>query len=173
MISFLSNILPKTLLINLYKNLPFPKKIKKWIVWRGNKHFLVAVLGVILNSENKILLLKHTYRKKPWGIPSGWINYEDPKKGLIREIYEETSFKVKIDKLIHTEYVKAPHRINLFYLGKYVSGEFTPNAEISEFGFFDSDSLPDGTSKDLKVLVKKLIKMTAAPHFTHEERCPR
>ena len=156
MIRLLSKILPKAMLVSLYKNLPISKKLKAWIVWRANKRFLVAVLGIITNGENKILLLKHTYRKRPWGIPSGWLDYEDPKAGLEREIYEETNFKVKIEKLIYTEYVTVPNRINIFYVGKYISGEFTSNEEIADYGFFDLNNLPDGISKDLKSLLEKL-----------------
>ena len=159
MISFLSKILPKKLLINLYKNLPIPKKLRTWVVYRANKRFLVAVLGIIFNNENKILLLKHTYRKKPWGIPSGWIGYENPEKGLIREIYEETNFKVEIEKLIYTEYVKIlPHRINIFYIGRYVSGEFISNEEISEYGFFDIDNLPEEVSNDLEMVLNLITR---------------
>ena len=107
------------------------------------------------------MLLKHTYRKKPWGIPSGWIEYENPETGLIREIYEETNFKVKINKLIYTEYVSAPQRINIFYLGEYISGEFKSNAEITEYKFFDINNLPDdcNISNDLEVLLKKIIRI--------------
>ena len=159
MISFLTKILPKKLLINLYKNLPIPHKLKTWVVWRANKRFLVAVMGIILNNENKLLLLKHTYRKKPWGIPSGWLDYENPGTGLIREIYEETNFKIEIEKLIYTEYVKIPpRRINIFYTGRYVSGEFISNEEITEYGFFDINNLPDEVSKDLEHLMDSITK---------------
>ena len=159
MISFLSKIIPKKFLIMLYKSLPIPIVIKKWIIWRANKHFLVAVLGIILNAENKILLLKHTYRRKmPWGIPSGWLEYEDPEAGLAREIHEETNYKVEIGKLIYTEYVKTPHRINLFYIGRYISGEFVGNAEISECGFFAIDNLPDGIQRELEIILKIVNK---------------
>jgi len=153
MIKLLVKLMPHKLIVFLYKKLPLPMSVKNSIVYRANKHFLVAVLGLITNSDGKILLLYHTYRKDPWGIPSGWIEDEEPDEGLKREIFEETNFIAGIDKIIRTEYAKNPRRINLYFRGHIKSGEFRPCEEISDYGFFDIDSLPENLSKDQMDLI--------------------
>lgn len=137
-------LIPESILVKLYKKLPLPLSVKKKVIWYGNRRFLVSVQGIILNNKNEVLLLKHTYRKNPWGIPGGWMDYEHPSQGLVREIYEETSFKISVIDVIKTEYVSSQKAINIIFSGKYISGEFTPNSEISEYGFFTGDNLPNG-----------------------------
>ncbi|MCL1858884.1 MAG: NUDIX hydrolase [Oscillospiraceae bacterium] len=128
------------------------------IVYRANKRFLVAVLGLITNGDGKILLVYHTYRKSPWGIHSGWIENEEPEEGLKREILEETNFIVEVDKLIKTEYAKNPRRINLYFRGHLKSGEFKACEEVSDYGFFNIDSLPENLSQDQKDLIIKELR---------------
>lgn len=137
-------LIPESILVKLYKKLPLPLSVKKKVIWYGNRRFLVSVQGIILNHKNEVLLLKHTYRKKPWGIPGGWLEYEHPSQGLIREIYEETNFEITVTNVIKTEYASSQNAINIIFSGKYINGEFTPNSEISEYGFFDGNNLPDG-----------------------------
>ena len=153
MIKLLTKLMPKKLLVYLYKKLPLPMGIKNMIVSRANKHFLVAVLGLITNNDGKILLLYHTYRKDPWGIPSGWIECEEPDEGLKREIFEETNFIVEIGRIFKTEYANKPRRINLYFRGHIKSGEFKACEEVSDYGFFDIDSLPENLSQDQKDLI--------------------
>ena len=160
MIRFLVKIIPKRFLILLYKKLPFPINFKRLIIYRANKKFLVAVLGIIKNEENKILLLNHTYRKaEPWGIPSGYIENENPGEGLKREIFEETNFVAELDRVIHTEYCDGdraiPPRINIYFSGRIKSGIFKPCDEISGYNFAGIKDLPEYMPDYQKALIKK------------------
>ncbi|MEI6690585.1 MAG: NUDIX domain-containing protein [bacterium] len=63
--------------------------------------FMVAVGGIIVNNDGKILVLKRS-SKLDWQ-PSEWetmygriAQFEDPQKGLIREIGEEIGITVEI-----------------------------------------------------------------------------
>ena len=133
-------------------------RVKNMIVYRANKRFLVAVLGLITNGDGNVLLVYHTYRKDPWGIPGGWIEDEEPSDGLKREIFEETNFIVEIDGLIKTEYAKNPRRINLYFRGHITGGVFKACAEVSDYGFFDIYSLPEDLSVDQKNFITSELK---------------
>ena len=158
MLQFLVKLIPRKFLILLYKKLPLSLNFKKKIIYRANKKFLVAVLGIIINDDGKILLLNHTYRKaEPWGIPSGYIEWESPEEGLKREIFEETNFIVDLDKIIHTEYGKSPPRINIYFSGRIKSGIFKSCEEISDYNFADIKDLPDYMPDYQKELIKRAV----------------
>lgn len=159
MIRWITNLIPQNILILLWRYLPIPKKMKKYFVKQASRQFLVAVLGIIENEKGEVLLLKHTYRSEPWGIPSGWMEYEEPENGLVREIYEETQLKVEINGLLKATYLDDPHRVDLYYRGRIVSGgKFKPSYEVSEYGFFDIDGLPDGLPANQKKIITNVLK---------------
>ncbi|WP_138493791.1 NUDIX hydrolase [Paenibacillus pinistramenti] len=143
MLSRLIRKLPNRWLVWMYVHFP-GKGLKDWMVYRSQAKFLMAVLAVVTNEKGEILLLRHTYRKEPWGIPGGWMQYESPKRALEREIYEETSFKVKALGEAIPIYAEKPHRIELLYRARLISGTFKPNEEISECRFCRFGEWPEG-----------------------------
>jgi len=154
----ISKIIPKSLAVLLWR-IPLPKFLKNFIIWHTNHHFLVAVLGIVVNDRGEILLLRHTYRDEPWGIPGGWMNYEQPWDGLKREVYEETGLRISIDKVVKASYTSDPHRIDILMCGRFINGEFRPSAEVSEYGFFKVGQWPVGMPNKQKVLIEQVISM--------------
>ncbi len=143
--------------VALWKRMKW-KSLRGMVTKAANKKFLVATQGIIVNDEKEILLLKHTYRKLPWGVPGGWLVYEAPDVGLMREIAEETGFEVEIQKLLQVEYCKSIYKVNaieIWFLGRYIKGAFVPSAEVSDYGFFSIDSLPDPMPQNQKHSIKK------------------
>jgi len=158
MLKKIAKMLPRKTLVSLYRKLPLSIGVKRRIVYCANERFLVAVLGIIMNDDRKVLLLKHTYRRaEPWGLPSGYIEKEDPNAGLQREIFEETSFTVEIGQIIYTGYADNPPRINLYFSGRITSGEFKSCEEISECDFFDIKDLPGYMPNYEKELIRKVL----------------
>jgi ADP-ribose pyrophosphatase YjhB (NUDIX family) len=106
--------------------------------------FQVFAAAVIFDKDNRIMLVKSTYQRfHPWGLPGGGLNYgEPPDAAVIREVWEETSLRVGIEDLI---FVKTwiPDRVGIYYLCNIVDGEFQPSDEVSEYGYFSLDDLPD------------------------------
>jgi len=115
--------------------------------------FQVFSAAVILDNENRIMLVKLTYqRKHPWGLPGGGLNYgESPEDAVVREVWEETSMKVGIEKFL---FVKAwtPDRIGMYFLCNITDGLFKPSDEVSEIGYFSLDNLPDVRPLDFKLI---------------------
>src|ERR1051326_7631733 len=64
--------------------------------------FQVFAVAVVFNSQHQILLVKTTYnRLHPWGLRGGSLEYgEAPEEAAVREILEETSIQVEIEKFL-------------------------------------------------------------------------
>lgn len=105
--------------------------------------FLVGVTGIIFNDKDEILLFRHTYRSHAWSLPGGYLKSgEHPKEALEREIKEESNLVVSVDHQLKTRTDRESARLDMCYTGICIGGEFTPSKEVSEYGFFSTDTMP-------------------------------
>lgn len=104
--------------------------------------------GII--KDNEILLAKEISDNK-WTLPGGWADVsESPTEGIIREVSEETGYKVQVRKLIaikdrnlHPYKPQYPfHVYKLFFLCDLIGGNAKKNIEISDIAFFKFGQLP-------------------------------
>jgi len=114
--------------------------------------FQVFSAGVIFR-EGEILLVKSTYQRiHPWGLPGGGLERgESPEATVIRELYEETSFEVEVERLLFVKTMWID-RVGVYFLCRHVGGEFVPSDEISEYGYFRPDNLPDVRPLDIRLI---------------------
>ena len=121
--------------------------------------FQVFSAAVIFDDQKRILLVKLTYQRfHPWGMPGGGLEYgETAENAVIREIWEETGLKVKIDKLLLNRTVP-PDKFALYYLCTITDGSFQPSDEVSEYGYFHLDNLPDIRPRDY-ALINEIYKL--------------
>lgn len=140
----------------------FPDWLHVLTAWIVRPKFLLAVAAIIFDEEGRILLFKHTYRRYQWGIPAGGLEYgEQPENAILREFFEETGVKIKVQKLLFFDVSKEFSRhASLIYLCTIVSGKFQPSLEISEIQYFDVDRLPHMllAEKDLIKRITNLIQ---------------
>jgi ADP-ribose pyrophosphatase YjhB (NUDIX family) len=115
--------------------------------------FVVGVAAVIFDEDGRIFLGKSTYQRfHPWGILGGGLEHgEDAEEAVVREVWEETSIQVKVEKLLLIRSFR-PDKFVLYYLCSIQSGVFEPSDEVSEAGFFALDALPDIRPMDVEVL---------------------
>ena len=149
----------KTILLRIWKQLPFWLKVMTSRLLRPK--YMVAVAAVIFDTDGRILLGKHTYRKKhPWGLLAGNLEYsEDPESAIVRELREETGFEIEVQQLLKAVSAKEDHHISFIYLCKITNGSFQPTAEISTVQFYSTDGLPDMLPTE-KTLIEQLTKYT-------------
>lgn len=89
------------------------------------------------------MLFKHTYRKFEWGIPGGSLEYqESPEEAVVREFYEESRLKIRVEKLLKVSSAKDFPHLSIVYLCKIIGGEFQPSHEVSEMKYFAVNDLP-------------------------------
>jgi ADP-ribose pyrophosphatase YjhB (NUDIX family) len=152
------------LLIQLWNFLSLPKHWQLRAMRATQDQFLVGVTGVIFNSQNEVLLFRHTYRDtRRWSLPGGYLKAkEHPKEGLEREVLEESGLVVSADSRFKIRTDRDTARLDIVYVGSFLGGKFKKSHEVSEAKFFAFEELPDIRKDQLllieKVLRKKLLK---------------
>jgi len=115
--------------------------------------------------DGKILLVKETSDGK-WALPGGWADAgECPSKSIEREVWEESGFHVKAQRLaaIYDRSLH-PHRplwhyhiYKLFFICEITGGQATTSYETEEVAFFCEDDLPQLSIT--KILPEQIAKM--------------
>lgn len=122
-----------------------------WIYWLLVRlikltaaRFTVGVTGVVLNSRDEILLLKHVFRDRyPWGLPGGWVRRrEQPRDALQRELLEEVGLPVRIVAAVGAELNAPPGHLETSFLCQ-AGGEIDHlSSEILDWRWVRPDALP-------------------------------
>lgn len=101
-------------------------------------------------KDDKILLVKEVTDGK-WSLPGGWAEVNlTPGENVVKEIKEESGLEVKPNRLIavmgrrlHNDRPKPYGIYKLFILCDLIGGDFEPNSETLDSGFFSLDALPE------------------------------
>ena len=137
-----------------------PKFLRLWSVRLTNTRFTVTAAGIISDSEDRVLLLKHRFRAgSGWGIPGGFIEAdEQPEEGLRRELQEEIGLELQSLKLYKVRSFEGARQIEIIFYGR-THGTATPQSqEIKKAGWFTLDSLPQGLPSDQQRLIKDVLQ---------------
>lgn len=109
----------------------------------------VETRAIIFNDQEEILLVKDYDGK--WTAPGGWCEFNySIKNNTIKEAFEEAGIKAEPYRLAAV----LDHRKNnnpdsmfcackCFVLCRNLGGEFVPNIETTESGYFALDNLPE------------------------------
>lgn len=100
---------------------------------------IVAVAGFFTNDEGKILLVKTPHRG--WECPGGQVELgEDLLQALEREVDEESSCQVRVERLVGVYTNPASHpKVMFMFRGTYVSGTPQANNETLDAGWFSAE----------------------------------
>jgi 8-oxo-dGTP diphosphatase len=127
--------------------------------------YQVFSAAVIFDDENRIFLVKLTYQRfHPWGLPGGGLEYgESSENAVIREVWEETGLTVEIKKLLFNK-TFPPDKFAMYYLSRITNGVFEPSDEVSEYGYFSLNNLPDVRPRDYALINEIYEKMGFVEH---------
>ncbi|PJF32683.1 MAG: hypothetical protein CUN52_00455 [Phototrophicales bacterium] len=107
--------------------------------------YTMGAVGVIFNANRQVLLVEHVFHPKtPWGLPGGWVNRrEDPADTVVRELYEELSIHVTVERIIalSTDSHFGNH-IDLAYLCHTTDAVGKLSKELLAYQWFDLDNMP-------------------------------
>ncbi len=134
---------------------PVPTRIMRrlfhwWFVL--NRPMTLGVRAMVLDTQNRVLLVRHTY-VEGWHMPGGGIETgEDALNAITRELEEEANIRLSGTPRWHGLFFNV-HASPRDHVGVYVVRDFevlgphVPDREIAEIGFFACDGLPEGTSQ--------------------------
>lgn len=99
-------------------------------------------------KDNKILLVKE--KNGTWSLPGGWVDVNQTiKSNTIKEVKEEAGLDVEATRIIAVQdrnlHNLPPYAYNVckvFVLCETQGGDFQPNIETIESGYFSLDEIP-------------------------------
>jgi ADP-ribose pyrophosphatase YjhB (NUDIX family) len=112
-----------------------------------------AVLGIIVNEKEEILLLAHPDLPGGWQVVNGALEAgETPLEGTLRETYEELGSHVQVRPLgtVHVSAFhydeKVPYMLSIAYLLAYEGGEVQPGDDMegSQYRWWSLDEIAIG-----------------------------
>jgi ADP-ribose pyrophosphatase YjhB (NUDIX family) len=112
----------------------------------------LGVRGIVLDTENRVLLVRHTYLDG-WYFPGGGAESgETLYDALTRELTEEAHISIDAEPLLHGIFLQK-RRWHSNHVACFIIRDFhqtslrRPDWEIAEIGFFKIDRLPEDTSR--------------------------
>jgi 8-oxo-dGTP pyrophosphatase MutT (NUDIX family) len=144
------------------------RTLPDWLQWRVmwllNAKFSVGVSGVVFDDEGRVLVLKHTFRRRyPWGLVSGWVKGgESLEAALLREIQEETKLSIAVERLLVVRCDRLFLFLEAVYLCRSLGGAFVPSNEITEARWCHPDALPVGVHPHHGPLIRSAAAVRAS-----------
>jgi 8-oxo-dGTP pyrophosphatase MutT (NUDIX family) len=140
------------------------------LYWRFARGMTLGVRGVVLDGENKVFLVRHSY-VAGWHLPGGGVEVgETFLEALRRELVEEGRIELTAEPALHGLFFNG-HVSRRDHVAVYVVRQFrqdrlpAPNHEIVECGFYDPGALPADTTRGTRLRIAEVLH-GAAPIAT-------
>jgi 8-oxo-dGTP diphosphatase len=124
----------------------------------------LTVDGLILKNKKVLLIKRKNYPfKGKWALPGGFVEYKEKTEDTaIREVFEETGLKTKINTLVgvYSDPNRDPrgHTVSVIYLLKICGGKLKSSDDASDAKFFDLNQLPKLAFDHNKIIKDALRK---------------
>jgi 8-oxo-dGTP pyrophosphatase MutT (NUDIX family) len=136
------------------------------LYWRFARGMTLGVRGVVLDGDNRVFLVKHSY-VSGWHLPGGGVEVgETFRAALRRELLEEGRIEVLEEPPLHGVFLNS-HVSRRDHVAVYLIRHFSqdrlpePNREIVTCGFFDSSALPAETTEGTRLRIAEVLENRA------------
>ncbi len=120
-------------------------------------------VGVFVVDDGKVLLVRRRMNpeKGKWSIPAGFLDSgEDPRETAVREAFEETNLRVKIEGLIDVYYnpvTQGPGAsVFILYRARLLGGELRAGDDADDARFFHLGELPEIAFASTRAAIQQL-----------------
>jgi len=131
--------------------------------WRFARGMTLGVRAVVLDSENRVFLVKHSY-VSGWHLPGGGVEAgETVRDALQRELVEEGRIELTAEPGLHGLFFNS-HISRRDHVAVYLVRHFRqdrlpePNREIVACGFFEMVALPAETTRGTRLRISEVIE---------------
>ena len=132
------------------------------LYWWFARGMTLGVRAVVLDHQNRVFLVKHSY-VAGWHLPGGGVEIgETFLEALRRELVEEGQIELAEEPVLHGLFFNN-HVSRRDHVAIYVVREFRqdrlpePNHEISACGFFAIDALPSDTTEGTRRRIAEVV----------------
>jgi 8-oxo-dGTP pyrophosphatase MutT (NUDIX family) len=132
------------------------------LYWRLARGMTLGVRGVVLDRDNRVFLVQHSY-VAGWHLPGGGVEVgESFVDALRRELVEEGRIALAGEPQLHGVFFNS-HVSRRVHVAVFVIRQFTqdrlpePNHEIVACGFFNAAALPDGTTEGTRRRIAEVL----------------
>jgi 8-oxo-dGTP pyrophosphatase MutT (NUDIX family) len=132
------------------------------LYWRFARGMTLGVRGVVLDADNRVFLVKHSY-VSGWHLPGGGVEVgETFLDALTRELVEEGRIEIAGEAALHgvffNNHVSRRDHVAVFVVRQFRQDRLPePNREIIACGFFAAESLPQGTTHGTRLRIAEVL----------------
>ena len=133
------------------------------LYWRFARGMTLGVRAVVLDRDNRVFLVKHSY-VSGWHLPGGGVEVgETFGDALRRELVEEGRIEVLGEPALHGLFLNS-HVSRRDHVAVYLIRNFSQdrlpeaNREIIACGFFDANALPAETTQGTRLRIAEVLE---------------
>jgi 8-oxo-dGTP pyrophosphatase MutT (NUDIX family) len=133
------------------------------LYWRFARGMTLGVRAVVLDHDNRVFLIKHSY-VTGWHLPGGGVEVgETFRDALQRELAEEAGIELSGEPALHGLFFNS-HVSRRDHVAVYLIRHFrqdrppAPNREIVACGFFDVAALPADTTEGTRLRISEVLE---------------
>jgi len=136
-----------------------PKTLRRWFSRFSNTRFIVTAGAIVLDEQDRLLLLKHVFRAgSGWGIPGGFVQAgEQPEEAVRRELREEVGLELAEAELVFLRTLKRIRQIEIIFSCRAFGKARPRSVEVEQAAWFRLSELPDTLSEDQRWLIKRTL----------------
>jgi 8-oxo-dGTP pyrophosphatase MutT (NUDIX family) len=132
------------------------------LYWRMARGMTLGVRGVVLDGDDKVFLVRHSY-VAGWHLPGGGVEVgETFLEALRRELVEEGRIELTGEPVLHglffNGHVSRRDHVAVYVVRQYRQDRLpAPNHEIVECGFYDAAALPAETTRGTRLRIAEVL----------------